>query len=109
MDLNVKGVNIMNNTQRILRKIINFIDDYYKIAPIFYKTWLDKYGIDNFNFINYMFFEEENEDIEDYLNYCLYMLEECEKQYPKGSEIIGFQIADIMRMMAESKELNELR
>ena len=37
------------------------------------------------------------------------MLKECEKQYPKGSEVVGFQIADIIRMMAESKELNELR
>ena len=97
----------MSNTQQILRKIVNFIGDYYKIAPIFYKTWLDKYGVNNLNFINYISFEEENEDIEDYLKYCLYMLE-CERQYPKGSEIIGFQIADIMRMMAEGKELNEL-
>jgi len=36
------------------------------------------------------------------------MLEECEKQYSKGNEVVGFQIADIMRMMAESKELNGL-
>jgi len=98
----------MNSNQHILNKIIKFIDDYYKISPIFYQDWLDKYGVNNLNFINYISFEEENEDIEEYLNYCLYMLEECERQYPKGSEIIGFQIADIMRMMAESKELNEL-
>ena len=90
-----------------LNKIINFIDDYYKIAPIFYKDWLGKYGISNFNFINYISFREENEDIEEYLNYCLYMLEECKKQYPKVVKL-GFQIADIMRMMVESKELNEM-
>jgi len=51
----------MNNTQKILNKIINFIDDYYKIAPIFYKKWLDKYGISNLNFINNMSIEEEND------------------------------------------------
>ena len=99
----------MNNTQKILNKIINFISDYYKIAPQFYKDWLDKYGINNnLNFLENISFAEENEDTEEYLNYCLYMLEECEKQYFKGSEIIGFQIADIMRMMVESKELNGL-
>ena len=98
----------MNSNQHILNKIIKFIDDYYKIAPLFYQDWFNKYGVNNLNYLENISLEEENEDIEEYLNYCLYMLEECERQYPKGSEIIGFQIADIMRMMAEGKELNEL-
>lgn len=98
----------MSNIHKTLRKIVNFIDDYYKIAPIFYRKWLDKYGVNNLNFINNISFEEENKDIEDYLKYCLYLLEECANQYPKDSEVIGFQIADVMRMMAESKELNNV-
>jgi len=98
----------MNSTQQTLNKIIKFIDDYYKVSPIFYQDWFNKYGVNNLNYLEDISLEEENEDIENYLNHCLYMLEECERQYPKGSEIIGFQIADIMRMMAESKELNGL-
>jgi hypothetical protein len=96
----------MNNTQQILDKIIKFIDDYYKVAPLYYRGWFDKLGIENYNKIKNIKIQNDSDEILDYLDYCIYMLEECDNQFThRGNEVVGFQIASIMKGIVESKEL----
>lgn len=95
------SISNMGEDNKLISIIIEFIDEYNSSAPKFYLKWFNEIGIKKYDYISDLTFYNSDEFL-DFLDYHLYLLNECKNQYAlNNEEIIGYQIADTLSAICQ--------